>query len=563
MVATIKSIEETKRRTIIALASNGANVRAWEAGFLSALQIEGQSHFMVADYSRSVPAHKTLALSVEVQVGRAIKAGRTKYAAQKALDEALLKEVFPVSSVTPRVALEAGTPGEKQKPAGSVTRSKTEKAAADEGKSEGEVAADAKVAAEAEAAAEAQDAEVKEAFRVKEAADAMDFHQGKVQEGKAHARVVREAKMRARGEAMAERLAAAQGAVAERRGGQLMVSFLDPLSALDLNDETDRESVCHVHTFMGETLRYAVETSEHAQVRMRIDAMLTRSLTDIPAHITTGVEPGNIYERYKRVVVYFDDITRKVLMEDIDSDLHELRMRERESFASFTSRFKGIEHRMQEVGLVQDPELLLSKLEKALRASKNAGVHAVLKQVKLVVGLVLSDTKDLLSAMAEPMRDYEKEHKVGQEKVKAAQEKVNALHASQRGKGGKGDKGGKGGKGDKGGKGAASKSPCLRFAESTCSFPNCRFAHVALSAEAIAELKAKMAKAKTARKAGGGTTPQRKRSGGVHTVVEVTNALKAEVTAEVPLIDKIKGLREQGLTEEQILTVANALLGKQ
>ena len=156
MVATIKSIEETKRRTIIALASNGANVRAWEAGFLSALQIEGQSHFMVADYSRSVPAHKTLALSVEVQVGRAIKAGRTKYAAQKALDEALLKEVFPVSSVTPRVALEAGTPGEKQKPAGSVTRSKTEKAAADEGKSEGEVAADAKVAAEAKVASEAK-----------------------------------------------------------------------------------------------------------------------------------------------------------------------------------------------------------------------------------------------------------------------------------------------------------------------------------------------------------------------------------------------------------------------
>ena len=132
MVATIKSIGDTKRRTIIALASNGANVRAWEDAFqYAALQIEYQSHFMLPEYS--IPAHLTSALSVEVQLGRVIKEGRgTEAVAQKALDDALRKEEHPGSSATPVVALEEGGPGREGKPEGSFKRIKSEKAAAKE-----------------------------------------------------------------------------------------------------------------------------------------------------------------------------------------------------------------------------------------------------------------------------------------------------------------------------------------------------------------------------------------------------------------------------------------------
>ena len=547
MVATIKSISETKCRTIIALAANGANVQAWEGAYHAFLQMENQAHFMLRAFSMPVTAQRTLALSVDVQVERAIKAGRTKALAQKTLDDALRKEEN--SSAAPDVALEDGAKAEKPKSGTQTTRSQSE--GSKSAKKPKEEAAKVEVSAE-----------------LKEVSG-----EGTVPTGEARARVERERKMRVRALRMSERLAEAQDAVTERRGGQTMVSFLNPLSALDLDDEADRELVCHVHTFDGETLRYAVEDAEHKKVRMHIDGMLTRSLADIPTHVTTGVEPGNVYERYRRVVVYFDDVSRQVLMEKIDDELNVMSMRDRESFASFTSRFRDIEHRMTEVSMWQDPDLMLSKLERALNASsKVGGVIAVLQQVKMVVGLTIANTTDLLSAMADPMRVFEKNKKVAQDKVKVAQEKVNALHASDRSKSGRGQgakgkgRGGKGGKGSKdskdskNSKGAVVKNPCLRFAEGSCTHPNCFYNHVALGAEAIKELKAKVAKSQATKQARWGKAPQK--SGGVYTTTEVANAFKAGATTEASLIDKIKGLSAEGLTEEHILKVADVLLGK-
>ena len=97
--------------------------------------------------------------------------------------------MYPVSSATPGVALEEGTPAGKDQPEGSVTRSKSEKAAAEEGA-----------------------AQVKEAT----AKTSLVKDEGKVHKGEAHARVARERKMRARAVRMAERLAHTQSAIAER-----------------------------------------------------------------------------------------------------------------------------------------------------------------------------------------------------------------------------------------------------------------------------------------------------------------------------------------------------------
>jgi hypothetical protein len=58
-----------------------------------------------------------------------------------------------------------------------------------------------------------------------------------------------------------------------------------------------------------------------------------------------------------------------------------------------------------------------------------------------------------------------------------------------------------------------------------------------------------------------GAVPQHKRFGGGHTTAEVANAVKAEATT-VPLVEKIRGLREKGLTEQQILAAADAFLEK-
>jgi len=64
-------------------------------------------------------------------------------------------------------------------------------------------------------------------------------------------------------------------------------------------------------------MRYAVETTETAQVRMMLDDVIARSLSAIPAHVTTGVVAGNIHDRFHRVVLFFDDIGRKALIEQL------------------------------------------------------------------------------------------------------------------------------------------------------------------------------------------------------------------------------------------------------
>jgi hypothetical protein len=239
-------------------------------------------------------------------------------------------------------------------------------------------------------------------------------------------RASRESKMLARAAIIAARMHT-QALTTERRGAQHTVFFLDPLTALDLDDDEDKEMVCHEHTLHDETMRYAVESANDAQVRMKLDGMIARSLSAIPAHVTTGVVTGNIHDRFERVVLFFDDIGRKALIEQIDEDLTSIVKRSRESFAAFTSRFKDLEFRMREQQMTIDPELMLSKLERAITSSKDEGVRSALGQVKMAINLPTGTTDDLLAAMAGPMRDFEKERKSTQEKAnKLAGEKVKA-----------------------------------------------------------------------------------------------------------------------------------------
>ena len=110
----------------------------------------------------------------------------------------------------------------------------------------------------------------------------------------------------------------------ERHGTSLAVFFLDPLTALDLDDPCDRDTVCHEYTCDGETMRYAIESSDDMKMRMKIDAILVTSLSAVPGHVTAGVVTGDVAGRYERVVKFFDDITRVTVVEQVDNDLRAL-----------------------------------------------------------------------------------------------------------------------------------------------------------------------------------------------------------------------------------------------
>ena len=514
---TVANTRDIRGRSIINLIANGSNVRAWESDVHRLLQMYNMNCLLLPDYAMTVSANKTLALDLEMQVERVIKAGRATVVAEA-------RYMSAESAVAK---------GRKVKTEDQATKMP-----------------------------KLEDVEIADAEETKEKVE-VEVNDGSMS--------TKERKMRARAKVIATRLLA-QKLSTERRGAQHTVFFLDPLTGLEIDDDEDKEAVCHEHTLHDETMRYAVETTENAQVRMMLDDVIARSLSAIPAHVTTGVVTGNIHDRFQRVVLFFDDIGRKALIEQIDEDLGSMVKRDRESFQAFTSRFKDLEWRMEEQLMTIDPDLMLSKLERAINNSKDEGARKALQQVKLVINMPISTTQELLASMAEPMRDYEKDRKATQEKAnkvalekaKVAQENVNALHVGQRGGKGKGRGHGQQGRGRGGGKGAnkAKNGICLKFAEGTCKRDNCFFNHVALTADEIVELKAKLTAAKAAKATGQGATTQHK-SGGGHTASQVVNALKTKSAVKKTLTEKMAELRTSGLSDEQIIKVASVLLENQ
>ena len=78
MVAESKISNRETKRSILSLAGNGSNVKAWECAVHSALQTQGMICLLMADYGMHVSSDKTLALDLKMQVDRATKTGRAE-----------------------------------------------------------------------------------------------------------------------------------------------------------------------------------------------------------------------------------------------------------------------------------------------------------------------------------------------------------------------------------------------------------------------------------------------------------------------------------------------------
>ena len=252
---TMANTRDIRGRSIINLTANGSNVLGWEKDVHRLLQMYNLTCLSMPDYAMTVSANKTLALDLEMQVERVIKAGRANVVAEArymSAESTVAKgrRVKTEDQKMPMPKLEPGTGP-----------------------------------ADAEETKEKVDVEVNEVSMSK-----------------------RERKMRARSKIIAARMLE-QDLSTERRGAQHTVFFLDPLTGLEIDDEEDKDTVCHEHTLHNETLRYAVETTEMSQVRMTLDDVIVRSLSAIPEHVTTGVVTGNIHDRFERVAVSYTHLT--------------------------------------------------------------------------------------------------------------------------------------------------------------------------------------------------------------------------------------------------------------
>ena len=496
MVAN-EQINEKKRYNVVALASDGSNVRTWMLSFKNMLHMHQLNHMCTEHYAMYVHARETLAINIKAQAERDIKAARTEYAANDRVAESA------------QVKIEAAGPKLRKPKKGS--KEPTEE--------------------------ELKDEEEKEKEEVRQRVSAL-----------AHKRAKKEDKRRACAALLALEV---EGADKGQRGDHMQVAFLDPLSKLTLTDSDDDEEVCHRHTLRGKEHRYAVEKRSVTKVRMIIDVALTQSISAIPAHITVGVMPGDIFLRYQRVCTHYDNLSAQVRKAEADKKVNTLAFRERESFETFTSRFRAIEHEMVDVGLQKDPCLVLAALQRALGSTKSERKKEVYRAFRVLGGG--KDKEALLEGLKEPMLEMEqrvleeaptkKELVLYQERVKH-QDTVNALHVAQHGKGGRagGERGAGGGRGG--------NTPCLRFAKGKCTFTKCYYKHTSLNPQQIKELEAKVQKAKEAKTAKGGTAPK-----------QVSKATHIG-TSEKTLNDTLSECRALGMDDELMLRLSGLILAK-
>jgi hypothetical protein len=308
MAATSKTNATTMGKitgSVISLQPNGSNVRAWESDLLALCRASDASTLLLKDYNMHVSAQQTLSLDLSRRVEKNIRARRAEFVDNSRYvraQEALTKSV--------QVKEEKDALSEQPPLDGSAQSGSTRQGSR---------------------------------YAVGDAADDSDDVQDVTDSKHKEASVERERKARERALVMSQRLATRQ-LLTERRGANLAVFFLDPVSALTLDDPCDREMVCHEHTLYGETMRYAIESTDDMRTRMRIDAAIVSSLKLIPSHVTAGVVPGNVSDRFERVVVFFDDVTRETIVEQVDASLSSLLKKEKECFSAFTSRFKNIEY---------------------------------------------------------------------------------------------------------------------------------------------------------------------------------------------------------------------------
>ena len=195
MLAESRNSKRETMRSIPSLAGNGSNVRAWETGVHSALQLQEMNCLLLPDYNMHVSADKTLALDLKRQVDRAIRTGH-----QEVVTRARL--------VTAEAAV-----------------AKSRKMKAEE-------------ALEAKNMPKLEPIEAVEAVEAEETKEQVEVHEV--------SSTMKEKKMLARAAIIAERMQT-QALTTERRGAQHTVFYLNPLTALDLDDEEDRDGVCHVY----------------------------------------------------------------------------------------------------------------------------------------------------------------------------------------------------------------------------------------------------------------------------------------------------------------------------
>ena len=212
--------------------------------------------------------------------------------------------------------------------------------------------------------------------------------------------------LRARAELIAQETAGAN-AIAEKRGIRQVALYCNPLTAVREERRHINPDARYPIEVDSERLFYELESDQKRRQRYMAWQLLKGSIEDVPKGIWQHVAIGNVYELYILISEHFMDGERRDLAKKLMDELGRITKRPNELFASFCSRFEGLQQKMAEIRLACDSDLLMKELERALTETEDVDCVEIYETITLNSYNNYTSPKSLFKAMEEAMKRRE------------------------------------------------------------------------------------------------------------------------------------------------------------
>jgi len=167
-----------------------------------------------------------------------------------------------------------------------------------------------------------------------------------------------------------------------QRGIRQYLLFVNPFTCV-YEDERDLNPDATIPiTIDGELKYYEVEDDGTRVKRYRAWNHLLSTLAEIPKEIYKMVESGNVYKLYITIRDYLNVSERSSLASELNNRLSSICMvmKPDETLKTFIGRWEHLESEMQEINLRIDPDLLMTRAQKAVQKHHLHEYSAVITQ---------------------------------------------------------------------------------------------------------------------------------------------------------------------------------------
>lgn len=207
-----------------------------------------------------------------------------------------------------------------------------------------------------------------------------------------------------------------------KRGVREVALFANPITHVALADNESNKNADIVIEFDGKFRKYEAENEVLVRARLEAWGLIVGTLKEIDVAVYKHIAIGDVYGLYSFVIENYHGSDRAELVREIVGDLQTLEKTKDEIFEHFVMRYEAILHRMKELSLVFDDDMMLEHVRCALEGSECKETRKCYGRMVDLYGDVRP--KKLFEHMLPPMKNYERKMRVKYDLAMKKSEKV-------------------------------------------------------------------------------------------------------------------------------------------